>query len=133
MIIFMVDGERLGASDKALGINAAVAIIANWQTVPADELESRIAAMSDINALRTIAFFSRGAGFPQSAEDVEVDTRLDRMFWASVKALQVQGNKESNDALRIIEHSSFLQNGDLLLFKELGEQARKTREKRKSN
>ncbi len=122
----------MSARDKASGIDAAAVIIANWRQLESDKLETRIVALSDVDALRTIAFFSRGASFPQNAEDIEVDAKLDRMFWASVKSLLKEDNKDARDALRLIERSSLLQSGDLLLFKVLGEQAMKNHGKKRN-
>jgi hypothetical protein len=114
----------LFAGDKAAAINEATVLIADWKEEKIETLETRIAAITEVDSLRTLAFFSRGAAYPQNAEDNEIDAKLDRIFWASVKALLKQDNHRADASLRVIERSNLLQGGDLLLFRELKEQAK---------
>lgn len=116
------------AREKTTRINAATEVIAGWNQMDIALLETRIASISDVDALRTLAYFSFGASLPQKAEDIGVDAKLDRMFWATVRSLQKQGSPEAAEALRRIEQ--FLQDGDLLRFRELGRLAKDPQEKK---
>jgi uncharacterized membrane-anchored protein len=113
-----------GAGDKEAGIDAATEIIAAWKQMKTEEIEARISKLSDVDALRTIAFFGLGAAYPQNAEDAEIDARLTRMFWMSIRALQKQKTQQAEAALRCIERSNLLQGGDLLLLRELSAQTK---------
>src|SRR5512144_2712710 len=75
------------AQNKETGVNAAMDLLSRWQSADIVAIERELSRLTNVDTLRIIAFASRSASFPERAEDIAVDSRLNRMFWASVRAL----------------------------------------------
>jgi hypothetical protein len=121
------------AQNKEAGVDSGMELLSRWRTTPIPVLEQEISRMTNVNALRTIAFACRGASFPEKAEDIAVDNRLNRIFWASVRALCGTQTDEAKAARRIILESGLVQGGDRILFKSFEERGRNAQSESKKD
>lgn len=120
----------LHAQDKEAAVSAATELLSRWQRSDIAAVEQEISRMTNVVTLRIVAFASRAASFPENAEEVAVDSRLNRIFWASVRALCELQNDDAKAARRIILDSGLVQGGDRILFKAFEERGQDGRTSR---
>lgn len=112
------------AQDKEAAVNAATELLSRWRKSDIAVVEQEISRMTNVVTLRIVAFASRAASFPENAEEVAVDSRLNKIFWASVRALCEIPTDDAKAARRILLDSGLVQGGDRILFKTFEERGR---------
>lgn len=115
------------AQDKEAAVNAATELLSRWRKADIVTVEQEISRMTNVVTLRIVAFASRAASFPEKAEEVAVDSRLNKIFWASVRALCEIQTDDAKSARRIILDSGLVQGGDRILFKTFEERGQGVR------
>lgn len=120
-MIILLTSPNLMAVEKTQRVDDAVKIIDQWKNLEIKELENRISKLEHVDSLRCIAFFCRAASYPENAEDIIVDEKLNRIFWACVRNLKRHDAPEAKEALRLIKSSGLLRGGDLQIFESISE------------
>lgn len=111
----------LHAQNKEVAVNAAVDVLSRWQKTDIVAIEQELSRMTNVDTLRILAFASRSAFYPGNVEDLAVDSRLDRIFWGSVRRLCEMQTENAKRARKMILESGLVQDGDHLRFKLLEE------------
>lgn len=104
------------SQEKKHGIELAMSLMNGWNKSDVFSNEKEILNLEDIDALRIIAFMSRSAAYPEKAENVSRDEKLNKIFWASVEALGKISTDDSKATLQLIRNSGLVKGGDLLIF-----------------
>lgn len=123
----VIASVNLYSEEKGRSVDIAIALLGQWRSERIDSVEQKIESMEDVDALRIIAFASRSAAFPEMAENIEIDARLNRVFWASIRALCKIETENAKAARRVIWDSGLIQGGDRILFKQLEDRVKDVR------